>query len=122
MQTYGMALRLRDDPQVIARYRKEHARAWPEVLARLRQVGITEMRIFLLGRRLFMYCESVDGFDPASDFARCNDDPTYRRWDELMRGLQERVEEARPGEWWATMDLVFDLNWPQQQPPAARRA
>ncbi len=109
MQAYGMALDLRDDPTLIARYKKEHAQVWPEVVARLREIGVTEMKIFLLGRRMFMYCETRDGFDPANDFARSNDDPTYRKWDELMRSMQERVAEARPGEWWARMELVFDL-------------
>ena len=119
MQAYGLALDLRDDPGLIARYRAEHTHAWPEVLDRLRAVGITEMRIFLLGRRLFMYCETRDGFDPATDFARANDDPTYRKWDELMRTMQERVHDAKPGEWWAMMELVFDLNWPQHRSIAA---
>jgi len=27
-----------------------------------------------------------------------------------MRSMQERVGEARPGEWWARMELVFDLS------------
>lgn len=112
MRAYGMTLRLRSDPAVIAQYKKEHKRAWPEVLSRLREVGVTEMKIYLLGDRLFMYCETVDGFDPGRDFARTVDDPTYRKWDELMRGMQARVDEARPGEWWASMELVFDLNWP----------
>ena len=111
MQSYSLALNLRDDPAAIARYKKEHEHAWPVVLRRLREVGITEMKIYLLGRRLFMYCETKDGFDPTKDFARCNDDPEYRRWDELMRTMQERVPEAKPGEWWAMMELVFDLNW-----------
>ena len=109
MQAYGMALDLRDDPTLIARYKKEHAQVWPEVVARLREIGVTEMKIFLLGRRMFMYCETRDGFDPAHDFARSNDDPTYKKWDELMRTMQQRVDEARPGEWWAQMELVFDL-------------
>src|SRR5256885_10819639 len=47
MQTYGMALDLRDDPLLIARYKKEHAEVWPEVVARLRDIGVTEMKIFL---------------------------------------------------------------------------
>jgi len=111
VQAYGMALDLRDDPKLIAQYRKEHERAWPEVLARLREIGVSEMRIFLLGRRMFMYCETRDGFDPAKDFARANDDPTYRKWDELMHTMQERVREAKPKEWWAEMELVFDLSW-----------
>ena len=102
MPAYGMALNLRDDPRLIARYKKEHAEVWPEVVARLREIGVTEMKIFL-------YCETREGFDPARDFARSNDDPTYRKWDELMRTMQERVDEAKPGEWWARMELVFDL-------------
>jgi hypothetical protein len=28
-----------------------------------------------------------------------------------MRTLQERAPEAKSGEWWAMMELVFDLNW-----------
>ncbi|MBV9281443.1 MAG: L-rhamnose mutarotase [Chloroflexi bacterium] len=111
MQCYGMTLALRDDPAAIERYKDEHRLAWPEVLARLRGAGIERMRIFLLGRRLFMYMETVDGFDPARDFPRLNEDPTYRRWDELMRTMQEKVPEAGPGEWWAEMQLVFDLSW-----------
>ena len=110
MQAYGMALDLRDDPALIARYKKEHAEVWPDVVTRLREIGVTEMKIFLLGRRMFMYCETRDGFDPGRDFARSNDDPTYRRWDDLMRTMQERVPEAKPSEWWARMELVFDLS------------
>jgi len=68
VQSYGLALDLRDDPALIARYKKEHAKVWPEVLARLREIGVTEMKIYLLGRRMFMYCETKDGFDPARDF------------------------------------------------------
>ena len=102
---------LRDDPKVIERYKAEHANAWPEVLAQLRRIGVTEMRIFLLGTRMFMYCETVDGFDPTLDFARANEDPTYRKWDELMRSLQQRAPEAKPDEWWALMECVFDLSW-----------
>jgi L-rhamnose mutarotase len=115
-----MALNLRDDPKLIARYRHEHAQAWPEVLVRLREIGVTEMKIFLLGRSMFMYCETRDGFDPSTDFARSNDDPTYRKWDELMRTMQQRVDEAKPGEWWAMMEPVFDLNWPHHRPNAVR--
>jgi L-rhamnose mutarotase len=101
---------LREDPEKIARYKAEHANAWPEVLARLREVGVTEMKIFLRGTRMFMYCETVDGFDPDVDFARCLEDPTYRKWDELMRSLQARAPEANPDEWWARMECVFDLS------------
>jgi L-rhamnose mutarotase len=108
-----MTLQLRDEAEVVERYRAEHARAWPEVIARLRQAGILELRIFLLGRRLFLYMTAPDGFDPLRDLAGLVDDPRYREWDELMRSMQEPVPEAGAGDWWAPMEEVFDLNWPR---------
>jgi L-rhamnose mutarotase len=110
LQTYGMTLMLKDDVEVVERYKQFHRSAWPEVVARLREIGVMEMRIYLAGRRLFMYMEAVDGFSPERDFPKLVDDPRYREWDELMRGLQQRAPEAREGEWWAEMEEVFDLS------------
>lgn len=110
MKTYGLTLCLQDDPEKIAAYTEHHRAVWPEVLARLREVGVREMRIFLRGRRMFMYLETDDAFEPRRDFARVNEDPKSREWNALMATLQERAPEAAPDEWWAPMELVFDLN------------
>lgn len=110
MQSYGMTLMLKDGEEIVERYKEYHRHAWPEVVARLREIGILEMRIYLLGRRMFMYMEAVGGFDPERDFRRLNEVPRYREWDELMRTLQERAPEAKPGDWWAPMEEVFDLS------------
>ena len=110
MQRYGLTLMLKDDEGIVERYKEYHRHAWPEVLARLREGGIVEMRIYLLGRRMFMYMEAVDGFAPERDFPKLAEDPRYREWDELMRTLQERAPEARADEWWAQMEEVFDLS------------
>jgi len=111
MQRYGLTLMLKNDQEIVERYKDYHRHAWPEVVARLREIGITQMRIYLIGRRMFMYMEAADGFDPDRDFPKLNDLPRYREWDELMRTLQERAPEAKPDEWWAPMEEVFDLNW-----------
>lgn len=111
MQSYGMTLMLRDDEELVERYKDYHRNVWPETVARLREIGIVEMRIYLLGRRMFMYMEAIDGFVPERDFPKLMEDPRYREWDELMRGLQEPAPEAKPGEWWAPMEEVFDLGW-----------
>src|ERR1700682_166598 len=110
LQRYGLTLMLRDDEEIVARYKRYHEHAWPEVVDRLREVGVVNMRIYLLGRRMFMYMEAVEGFDPARDFPKLNDVPRYREWDELMRTLQERAPEARADEWWAAMEEVSDLS------------
>ena len=109
MKAYGLTLCLQDDPEKIARYKEYHRAVWPAVLARLRAVGVHEMKIFLRGRRMFMYIETNDAFEPLRDFARVNDDPNSAEWNALMATLQERAPEATPDEWWAPMELVFDM-------------
>lgn len=110
MKTFGMTLMLKDDPEVITRYKRYHREPWPEVVSHLRKVGITEMRIYLVVRRLFMYMETVDGFEPGRDFPKLDELPRYREWNELMTSMQERAPEASPTDWWAPMEQVFDLS------------
>jgi L-rhamnose mutarotase len=110
LQSYGRTLMLKDDDQIVERYKEYHRNAWPEVVARLRGIGITEMRIYLIGRRMFMYMEAVDGFDPERDLPMLVEDPRYREWEELMSTFQQPAPEAKPGEWWAPMEEVFDLS------------
>ena len=52
-------LELRDDPQLIAEYRRRHSQGaiWPEIPAGIREAGILEMEIYLLDTRLFMIVE-----------------------------------------------------------------
>ena len=110
MKVYGLTLLLRDDPAAIERYKEYHRHVWPEVTARIRECGIRTMRIFLLQRRMFMYIETDDTFNPAIDFDRINEAPKSQEWDVVMRSLQELAPEAAPGEWWALMEQVFDLD------------
>lgn len=109
MKAYGLTLCLQDDAAKIALYKEYHRAVWPEVLARLRAVGVQEMKIFLRERRMFMYIETDDAFEPPQDFARVNDDPKSAEWNALMATLQERAPEATPNEWWAPMERVFDM-------------
>lgn len=111
MKCYGLTIELQDDPQKIAKYREYHRNPWPEPLQGVKEVGITGMRIFLLGTRMFMYMEATDAFDPAVDFARyMEQNPKAQEWDDLMRTYQKQVPEAGEGEWWALMDQVFELD------------
>ena len=112
MASFAMTLCLRDDPAAISAYVEAHRAAWPSVKSKLREVGIESMKIYLRGRRLFMYFEAPDTFEPSTGFASLLEDPTYVEWDRQMRELQERAPEASPDEWWASMDIVFDLMWP----------
>lgn len=110
MKYYGLTLCLQNDPAKIALYKEHHQKVWPGVLARLRAVGVQEMKIFLRGTRMFMYLETDDAFEPRRDFPRINEDPISQEWNTLMGTLQERAPEADPDEWWAPMEAVFDLD------------
>jgi L-rhamnose mutarotase len=110
MQEYAQTLNLKDNPEVIRQYKEYHAQAWPEVIAALKQVGVIDMKIYLLGRRLFMYMTTRNGFDPAVDFpAYLQLHPRCQEWEDLMGTFQEKVPEAQPHEKWALMEKVFQL-------------
>jgi L-rhamnose mutarotase len=115
VKTFGLTLNLQNDVDKIAAYKSAHLAVWPAVTDRLRECGIQEMQIFVRGTRMFMYVVTDDDFDPARDFARINEDPASARWNALMADLQARSPEANPDEWWAPMELVFDLTWAQHQ-------
>ena len=110
MKCYGLTIILKDDPEVIAQYKAYHRHVWPEVLEHARNLGILKTRIFLTGRRLFMYIETEDGFDMGRAFSAPGGEAArLRAWDDLMRGFQERAPEAAAGEWWAQMELVHSV-------------
>ena len=72
VKRYCQTLDLRDSPELIAEYRKRHSEteAWPEILAGIREVGILEMEIYILGTRLFMIVETPVDFDWDTAMAR----------------------------------------------------
>src|SRR6266852_150499 len=47
-QRYCSTLDLRDDPQLIAEYKRYHQKVWPEITARLKGSGIEDAEIYLL--------------------------------------------------------------------------
>jgi L-rhamnose mutarotase len=109
MKSFAQCLDLVDDPEKIREYIAWHERVWPEVLAGLRSIGISRMKIFLHGTRLFMYFEAPDDFDPAKSYAGYSKSPRAEAWDRMMRGYQKQVPGADPNVFWTPMKEVFDL-------------
>ena len=93
---------------MIETYKDYHRKVWPEVEAGTSRAGITRMKIFLLGRHLFMYMETTDDFDLVGHVEQYMKYPRVAEWENLMESYQERVAEAKPGELWANMELVYE--------------
>ena len=110
MKAFGLTINLREDPQIIEEYKEYHRAVWPEVEQALKTVGVTSMKIFLLGRRLFIYIETTDNFVVDRDFSKyLEQHPKCAEWDAYMRTYQEKLPEAIEDEWWATMEQVYEL-------------
>jgi len=109
MKYFGLTINLKDDSEIVERYRNYHQNVWPEIERALRRTGITQMKIFLLGRRLFMYMETDDSYDALQAQRVYLEQTRVPEWEALMQSLQEPVPEAGSGESWALMELVYEL-------------
>ena len=117
-----LAVDLKDDAAAIETYKEHHRRVWPEVLASLRRVGVHDMDIYLLGRRLVMVVET-EGPDFRRYFAAHRvSHPRVTEWEALMRSLQEPAPGTPPGDWWARMEPVFSLELAEDATPAPQPA
>jgi L-rhamnose mutarotase len=104
-----MASVIRLRPEKEAEYRALHADAWPSVLAKLREVHVSNYSIFLRDGLLFSYLE-YGGDDFEADMAAVAADPETQRWWKLTDPCQQPVETAEEGQWWAPMEEVFHLD------------
>jgi L-rhamnose mutarotase len=110
MTRHVLAVDLKDDPAVIEAYTAHHERVWPEVRRSLLRVGIDDLQIYLLGRRLVMIVDTTDGLDVARCFAtHVASHPRVLEWEAMMKAMQEPAPGGGPGEWWALMRPVFQL-------------
>lgn len=111
MQEFALTINLVDDFEKIEKYKAYHREVWPEVIKCLVSVGILDMKIWLLGRRMFMLMQAEDSFRPDRDFAHLEaSNSKYNEWQRAMDEFQERVPEAQPAEHWASMEKVFDMS------------
>lgn len=108
---YCQTLDLKDDPELIAEYRKRHTEneAWPEVLQGIRSIGILEMEIYILGNRLFMIVETPLDFDWDEAFARLAALPRQEEWETYMSIFQVARPGATSAEKWRMMERIFHL-------------
>ena len=106
---YSLTLDLKSDPALIAEYRRYHETIWPEIAQSIRDAGIEDMEIYLLGTRLFMIMEVNESFSFEKKARADQNNPKVQEWEELMWKFQKALPEAKPGEKWLPMERIFKL-------------
>ena len=111
VKRYCQTLDLRDNPELIAEYRRRHSQEhiWKEIPEGIRQVGILEMEIYLLGTRLFMIVETPIDFDWDTAMARLGTLPRQAEWEDYMAEFQLVKAGMSSAEKWQMMDRIFHL-------------
>ena len=106
---FCLTLDLKNDPKLIEEYKRYHTQVWPEIVKSIRDSGILDMEIYLLGTRMFMIVEADENFSFESKAEADRANPKVQEWEQLMWKFQQSLPEAKPGEKWILMDRVFKL-------------
>jgi L-rhamnose mutarotase len=110
MNRQCLALDLKDDPALIAKYEEYHRNVWPEILDSLRDSGITNMEIYRISNRLFMIIETTEGFSFEAKAKMDAENVRVQDWEVLMWDYQQALPIAKPGEKWLPMEKIFDFS------------
>lgn len=105
---YCFACDLKDDPQLIKRYREHHEQIWPEITKSIKSQGIVDMQIYLTGNRLYMIMEVDDSYNPEAKRIADLSNPKVQEWENLMSTFQQILPWSN-GEKWVMMDEIFTL-------------
>jgi L-rhamnose mutarotase len=106
---FCLTLDLKDDPKLISDYKRYHEKIWPEVTRSIKDSGIEDMEIYLLGTRMFMIMEVNESFSFEAKAKADELSPKVQQWEKLMWKFQQALPQAKPGEKWLAMERIFKL-------------
>jgi L-rhamnose mutarotase len=106
---FCLTLDLKNEPKLIAEYKRCHEKIWPEITESIKDSGIEDMEIYLLGTRLFMIMEVNDSFTFDKKDKADKRNPKVQEWEDLMWKFQQALPQAKRGEKWLRMERVFKL-------------
>lgn len=111
VKRYCQTLDLKDDPALIAEYKKRHSESehWAVIRDGIRKVGILEMEIYIIDTRLFMIVETPLDFDWERAMKELATLPRQAEWEEYMSIFQISKPGATSAEKWRLMDRIFYL-------------
>lgn len=111
MKRYVQTLDLVNDPELIAFYKVAHSseKIWPEIVAGIKEVGVSTMDIYICGTRLVMILEMPDNIDKEVAFERLATLPRQQEWEEHVGKCQVCNPDDTSSEKWHPMEQIFSL-------------
>jgi L-rhamnose mutarotase len=106
---YCLTLDLKDDPALIAEYRRHHQAVWPEVLESLRASGIVHAEIYLRATRMVMVLDVGPEFSFEAKTAVDAANHVVQRWEALMWKFQQALPGTPVGEKWQLMEPIWEF-------------
>jgi L-rhamnose mutarotase len=106
---FCLTLDLKDDPKLIAEYKRYHEKVWPEIVDSIKDSGIEDMEIYLLGTRMFMIMDVNDSFSFDKKAKSDKQNAKVQEWEELTWRFQQALPKSKPGEKWLRMERIFQL-------------
>lgn len=111
VKRYCQMLELKNEPELIARYRRAHSKeeSWKEIRDGIRQVGILEMEIYIKDNRLVMIVETPLDFNWDEAMSRLATLPRQAEWEAFVAQFQQCDASATSDEKWQMMERMFYL-------------
>ncbi len=111
VKRYCQMLELKNEPELIARYRRAHSKeeSWKEIRDGIRQVGILEMEIYIKDNRLMMIVETPLDFNWDEAMSRLATLPRQAEWEAFVAQFQQCDASATSDEKWQMMERMFYL-------------
>lgn len=111
LKRYVQFLEISDDPELMEQYRKWHSEEhhWKEIRDGIRQVGILEMEIYMLGNKLVMIVDTPADFQWEEAMNRLATLPRQAEWEAFVSKFQGCAADARTDEKWQPMERMFRL-------------
>jgi L-rhamnose mutarotase len=111
IKRYVQFLRIEDNPELMAQYRYWHSEEhhWKEIRDGIREVGILEMEIYMLGNQLVMIVDAPADFDWQEAMDRLATLPRQAEWEAFVARFQGCRADARSDEKWIEAERIFRL-------------
>lgn len=108
---FVQTMELKDDSELIKEYRKAHDKEhfWHEIEEGIKQVGILEMEIYILGNRLVMIVDAPLDFKWDKAMARLATLPRQEEWEKHVAAFQQCAADATSDQKWQMMERMFYL-------------